>query len=48
MLSPDRGEFQTIDFPDASDTRCNGISDSVEIVGRYTDRKGMVYGFIAK
>jgi hypothetical protein len=32
-------ELQTVDFPDAIDTRCDGISDPIEIAGRYTDGK---------
>jgi hypothetical protein len=42
------GQFQTIDFPGATDTRCNGIGDNLETVGRYPDVKGVVHGFIAK
>jgi hypothetical protein len=42
------GQFETIDFPGATDTRCNGISDAGAIVGRYTDAEGVVHGFLAK
>jgi len=42
------GQFQISDFPGATDTRCNGISDALEMVGRYTDTKGVVHGFFAK
>jgi len=42
------GQFQISDFPGVTDTRCNGISDALEMVGRYTDTKGVVHGFFAK
>jgi hypothetical protein len=40
--------FQILDFPHARDTRCNGISDTLQIVGRYTDANGVVHAFSAK
>lgn len=42
------GTLQSVDFPNATDTRCLGINDLSEIVGRYTDTRGVTHGFFAK
>jgi hypothetical protein len=41
------GHFYSINFPGATDTRCNGVGDALEIVGRYTDANGRIHGFLA-
>jgi hypothetical protein len=40
--------LQNVDFPKATDTRCLGINDLGEIVGRYTGTRGAIHGFFAK
>jgi hypothetical protein len=40
--------FQTIDFPGATDTRCNGINVLGQIAGRFTNSSGVIHGFTAK
>jgi hypothetical protein len=42
------GQLQQIDFPGATDTRCNSFSDTLEIGGRYTDQSGKIHGFLVK
>lgn len=41
-------EFHTVKFPGAIDTRCMGVNTQGDIVGRYTNSKGVVHGFVAK
>ena len=47
-FGPASGTLQNVDFPNATDTRCLRVNDLGEIVGRYTDTRGVIHGFFAK
>ena len=38
-------KYTTINFPASTETRCRGLNNAGEIVGRYTDTAGAIHGF---
>jgi probable HAF family extracellular repeat protein len=40
------GQFTTIDYPNATLSRCWGINNNGEIVGEYNDAAGTTHGFL--
>ena len=40
------GKYTTISYPNSTETRCRGLDNAGDIVGRYTDAAGVVHGML--
>lgn len=40
------GKYNTINYPDSTETRCRGLNNAGDIVGRYTDNAGLIHGML--